>query len=223
MTMCVSRLFLRPAAAVLLAALLGPGAVRADPAALPTSPTAGALATTATTAASPRSFHRLGFSLDAGIPGGAAATLLYRPWPYVRLGGSFLYNTVGYGVGASVSVAPRYWIAPSLTLEGGHYFEANALSRVRSYTSVSDAVAPWLEHAGYTYASAQLGLELGAPNTFVFYIRAGLSRVWLDVHSASGGVSGSSDGGAYVSYAADPDTAKLGLPAAKVGFALFFL
>jgi hypothetical protein len=166
-----------------------------------------------------RTHHILGFSLDAGVPDGASATVLYRPWKYVRFGGGMLYNYVGYGVMGSVSVLPYFPVAPSLTLEAGHYFDANAASRISHFTHVDDNLKPLLERVGYTFVNAQLGIELGHPNWFVFFVRGGLSRVWLSSSDAANVVVTTS-AGTRVTFA-DP-SARLGIPTAKVGLMFFF-
>jgi hypothetical protein len=169
-----------------------------------------------------RGYRMLGLSLDAGLPNGASATLLYRPLKFLRLGGGFLYNYIGYGALASVSIQPHYWIAPSLSLEAGHYFDSNALDKVARFTSVSDNVRPLLEQVGYTFVNAQVGLELGAPSTFVFFVRGGLSRVWLGINNAQAAVQASSGtSGTQLSYVANPSV-RLGIPCVKAGFMFYF-
>ena len=162
----------------------------------------------------------LGLSLDAGVPDGASATVLYRPWRYVRFGGGMLYNYVGYGALGSVSVLPYFPVAPSLTLEAGHYFEANAASRISQFTHVDDNLKPLLQRVGYTFVNAQLGLEFGHPNWFGFFVRGGLSRVWLSSSGASQ-ASITTSNGTRITFPADP-SARLGIPTAKLGLMFFF-
>jgi hypothetical protein len=215
------------AGAILLAAAHGGVALAEAGDALAFSPPP-ALAAPRTPTASPaaeapaargRTHHVLGLSIDAGVPDGASATVLYRPWKYLRFGGGMLYNYVGYGVMGSVSVLPYFPVAPSLTLEAGHFFDANATSRVSQFTHVDDNLKPLLERVGYTFVNAQVGLELGHPNWFVFFVRAGLSRVWLSSSDAARVVVTNSDG-TRVTFA-DP-SARLGIPTAKAGLMFFF-
>jgi hypothetical protein len=163
-----------------------------------------------------RSHHVLGLSLDAGLPDGASATVLYRPWKYVRFGGGMLYNYVGYGVLGSASVVPYFPIAPSLTLEVGHFFDANANAR---FPRFDDNLKPLLQRVGYTFVNAQLGLELGHPNWFVFFVRGGLSRVWLSSSDADK-VAVTTSNGSKLTFQ-DPSV-RLGIPNVKAGFMLFF-
>ena len=217
------------ARALLLAVAMRSGAALAEgtdalalsspPAFAPGAPVAAPSAVPAQAPARGRTHHVLGLSLDAGVPDGASATLLYRPWKYVRFGGGMLYNYVGYGVLGSVSVLPYFPVAPSLTLEAGHYFDANAASRISQFTHVDDNLKPLLQRVGYTFVNAQLGLEFGHPNWFVLFVRGGLSRVWLSSSDAAKVVVTTSDG-TRVTFA-DP-SARLGIPTAKLGLMFFF-
>ena len=165
--------------------------------------------------------HKFGLQLDGGVPDGAAASLLYRPLKFLRLGGGLLYNYAGYGVRGGVTILPYFPIAPSLTLEAGHYFDSNVASSVGRFTTVSDSVRPLLQQVGYTFVNAQVGLELGHPDWFVFFVRGGLSRVWLSVHGAEAAAQQLTSGGLTVSHMADPSL-RLAIPDVKVGFILYF-
>jgi len=192
-------------------------AAAAAPVLLPTTGPAAPLDAPRPAAPLGRRRHIIGLELDAGVPDGASATVLYRPWKYVRFGGGLLYNYVGYGVRGGVSVLPYFPIAPSLTLEVGHYFEADASKKLAKFVDVGDDLEPMLKRVGYTFANAQLGLEIGHPDWFVFFVRAGISRVWLSVHDAQQGLSSASD-----LKTLDDPSIRLGIPNAKVGFMIFF-
>jgi hypothetical protein len=226
-----TRALLHGSGAILLAVTLGGGVAFAqatDPLA-PSPPAALAARTPAVAPSSleapppaaprTRSHHVLGLSLDAGLPDGASATVLYRPLKYLRFGGGLLYNYVGYGVMGSVSVLPYFPVAPSLTLEAGHYFEANASSRISQFTTLDDNLKPLLQRVGYTFVNAHVGLEFGHPNWFVFFVRGGLSRVWLSSSNADKVLVTTSEG-TRVTFA-DP-SARLGIPTVKAGFMIFF-
>ncbi|HET9598778.1 MAG TPA: hypothetical protein VFP65_24600 [Anaeromyxobacteraceae bacterium] len=201
--------------AALLAAAAPAGAEQLD-ASAPMAPVAAAAAPSA-----PRRQHVLGLSLDAGAPQGAGVSLHFRPWTFLRLGGGLLYNYVGYGARAEVSIQPSWIVAPALTLEAGHYFDANANQRVSQYTTVDEAFRPLLEQVGYSYANAQVGLEIGHPNWFVFFVRAGVGRIWLDVRGAERVAQTGQTGDVRVTSMGNPSL-RLGTPNARVGFLFYF-
>jgi len=165
--------------------------------------------------------HKFGLQLDGGVPDGAAASLLYRPLKFLRLNGGLLYNYAGYGVRGGVTILPYFPIAPSLTLEAGHYFDSNVASSLSRFTTVSDSVRPLLQQVGYTFVNAQVGLEVGHPDWFVFFVRGGLSRVWLSVHGAEAAAQQLGSGSLTVSHMADPSL-RLAIPDVKVGLILYF-
>ncbi len=167
--------------------------------------------------------HILGLQLDAGVPDVTAVSVLYRPLKYVRLSGGMLYNLASYGLRGGVSVQPYFPIAPSLTLEVGHYFDGNAYDKLSKYTSIDENLRPYLQKVGYTFVNAQLGLELGHPDWFVFFVRAGISRVWTSIHNANDATKSASagDGGLKPTFIGDPNV-RLGIPNVKLGFMIFF-
>lgn len=206
-------------AGALAAASATPGDAAITPEVLPPPPPPPEPEAMPLVAPAPRRLHQLGFALDVGVPDFAGASLLYRPWKFLRLGGSLLYDYAGYGARAGVTVVPYFPIAPSLTLEAGHFFEANAARKL----GVTDArIRPLLERFGYTFVNAQVGLELGHPDWVVLYVRAGLSRLWYRAKGASSAVAagGSSDGSTRVTLE-DPSI-RAQLPDVKVGFLFFF-
>lgn len=187
---------------------------------LPPPPISAAPAAAAGTAPS-RTHHLLGLQLDGGFPDSAAVSVLYRPWRWVRVSGGMLYDYAGYGVRAGVAVVPYFPIAPSLNLEVGRLFEANAAAAISKHAELPDEVRPLLERFGYTFANAQLGLEIGHHNWFVFFVRAGISRIWLTVHN-TGAAAQAAAGDASTRVSASDTQVRLGVPSAKAGFMIFF-
>jgi hypothetical protein len=165
--------------------------------------------------------HLLGLALDAGVPDGAGVSVIYRPWTFLRVAGGGLYNYAGYGVRGGVSVQPYWIVAPSLGVEVGHYFPANLNRRLSQYGTVGDDVAPLLEHVGYSFAQAQLGLEMGHPDWFVFFVRAGVGRLWLDVRGAEEVARRQSSTDVRITSMSDP-AVRLGIPSVKLGFLVYF-
>jgi hypothetical protein len=168
-----------------------------------------------------RSHRHLGLQLDGGAPDLAGAGLVYRPRSWLRVTGSALHSTAGFGARGGVTLAPAWIVAPSLTVEGGRHLEANLSSAVARFARVSPEVDPMLRRFGYTFASAQVGLEIGHPNAFVLFVRAGLSRVWTTVHGAEAAAGSALDDGDTVVTALDDPRVRLGIPSAKVGLVFY--
>jgi hypothetical protein len=170
-----------------------------------------------------RRHNILGLALDLGVPDFGAVTVLYRPFSFLRFGGGILYDYLGFGARGSVSVLPYFPIAPSLNLEVGHYFDTDASKKIGQFVTLDDKTRPLLEQFGYTFVNAQLGLELGHPDHFVFFIRAGLTRLWLTAHGVSQAVqsASSSSTGQTTMTSQDPN-ARVQFPSAKLGFIVYF-
>jgi hypothetical protein len=208
---------LRAAMATSNAALSLPSPAASNPMAIPLPPPPA----TAVSTPPARTHRLLGLQLDGGFPDFAAVSVLYRPWRWVRLSGGMLYDYAGYGVRAGVAVVPYFPIAPSLNLEVGRLFEANAAAAISKHAELPDDVRPLLERFGYTFANAQLGLEIGHHNWFVFFVRAGISRIWLTVHN-TGAAAQAAAGDASTRVTASDTQVRLGVPSAKAGFMIFF-
>jgi hypothetical protein len=118
----------------------------------------------------------LGVLVDAGFPDGAGLSVAYRPCQWLRFQAGAMNNIVATGIRAGVSVIPFYfWITPALTLEGGHFFPGDVTWVARRVLHRPDLSSPLLQHIGYNFGSAQIGIELGSPRRVAFSIRAGIS------------------------------------------------
>ena len=138
------------------------------------------LSTTAPTAR--KRLRKYGMMLDVGVPDGATAALVYRPWPALQLAAGLSYNGFGAGVRGGATWVPLHgWFSPTLSLDYGHYNDGDANPLVRWVTGNPMFSSPLLDRVGYDYADAHVGVELGR-RTFAFYIRAGVSRVTGTVH-----------------------------------------
>src|SRR4051812_17568326 len=74
----------------------------------------------------------LGLQIDAGVPDGAQASLVLRPWKALRFSVGGGYNLISKGVRGGVSLLP-FGRGPSLTVEAGHFFEGDANATARKY------------------------------------------------------------------------------------------
>ena len=163
---------------------------------------------------------RIGLQLDGGLPGGAGATLLYRPWWWLRLNGGLAYDVVGFGYRGGVSLAPGHWVVtPTLNFDAGHYVSGDATRFVS--TSDPNEIA-LLHHATYDFGSAQIGLEIGSQRRFTFYLRGGVAYVRThaagsDLTNLVNGKSGSSAS----SYTVGDLNLSMLIPCVSLGFLIY--
>lgn len=164
---------------------------------------------------------RWGLLLDAGFPEGAAVSVVYRPVSEVRIFAGPAWNVVAFGVQAGVTVIPFHaGISPTLSLEGGRYFHADATFLARASSGVPPEVKPLLEDVSYDYAAVHLGIEIGTRDAFAISIRAGLAYVSLE---AKGTATTTVDSGGSTTTITFTDPRVRGtMPSVKVGVQLWF-
>jgi hypothetical protein len=151
--------------------------------------------------------HRtFGMFMDLGVPDGGALGLVVRPrFDWLRIGGAVTHNGMAPGMRLGVTIDPiAFPIAPTFTIEGGHYWEGR-LPVVSNSPSI-----------GYNYANFHLGLEVGSRAAFRFFLRGGVS--YLDVNTAhfQSAPSGSGSG------IGDPSYSGWLAPSGKLGFSAYF-
>jgi len=184
--------------------------------------TAVATAAPAPIASAPR-LPRIGLMADAGLPDGVNGSLVFRPvrWVRAHVGGG--YNLISSGMRAGVTLAPFGW-GPSLTLEGGHYFDGNANGIARQFAGASFKDNVLLDRVGYDYGNAHLGFEIGYRRV-TFYLHGGMSYIRGSVHNVDSFVQSqtsgsSSSSGTEVSIKQDP-VIKAIVPSAKLGLIVY--
>jgi hypothetical protein len=171
---------------------------------------------------SSRSYHRFGLLLDAGVPDGLGVSLAFRPAHWLRLQLGVLENTASAGVRAGVTWLPLdYWITPTLTLEGAHYFEGNANSLVRRFSNNLGADKSILNDFNYDFVNAHVGLEIGG-RRFAFYLRVGESYVSTTLRNVQPFLQQQATGNVVVESAQNIKASYRG-PSAKLGFVLYFM
>jgi hypothetical protein len=118
----------------------------------------------------------IGLGIGAGFPDGGGLTFLFRPWWWLRLNGGLAYNYLGYGVRGGVSLQPvSFVVTPVLTLDMGRYLTGD----ITKIVSTSNASARHvLQNMTYSFASAQVGLEIGSQESVAFFLRGGLVHVF---------------------------------------------
>src|SRR5262245_38975876 len=108
----------------------------------------------------------VGLMVDAGVPDGANASLVFRPWSFLRLHAGGGTNLIAPGVrgGASLMLGSL-----SATAEAGHYFSGDANGLARNVTGNMAIDVPALREVGYDYVNLSLGMEFG-PSWMTFFI-----------------------------------------------------
>jgi hypothetical protein len=177
---------------------------------------------TATPPATPKPLPLLGVMVDAGLPDGANASLVFRPYSWLRAHGGGGYNMISGGLRAGVTLVP-FGAGPSATIEVGHYFDGNANGLARRFTGSTSSNAV-LERIGYDYGNAHLGLDFGSRRA-TFYVHGGMSYIRADIHNFESVVSSTAtdnggNGSTEISLAKNP-TINAWFPSAKLGLIVY--
>ena len=160
----------------------------------------------------------LGVMVDAGVPDGANASLVYRPWSFLRLSAGGGTNLVAPGVRGGASLL---WGALSANAEAGHYFSGDANGLARNLTGNMALDVPALREVGYNYESLSLGLELG-PSWMTFFIHAGMSHVTGTVKNLGPTLTeAAKDDSTTVTFGSDPNVAIWSV-SARLGLIVYF-
>src|SRR5262252_2974445 len=126
----------------------------------------------------------LGLALAGGTARADEPTTITRAPaapPAAKLPAVGVMADVGLPDGAGASLLPFGW-GPSLTVEGGHYFDGDANGLVRKFAGSGYQSSAVLERVGYDYANAHLGLDLGFRRV-TFFVHAGMSFIRASVHN----------------------------------------
>jgi hypothetical protein len=170
----------------------------------------------------PKPLPILGLMVDAGLPDGANASLVVRPFSWLRAHGGGGYNMISKGVRVGATLLP-FGAGPSATLEVGHYFDGDANGLAQRLAGSSFA-SPLLERVGYDYANAHLGLDFGSRRA-TFYIHGGMSYIRADVHNVDSVVASTASmnggtGSTEISITKDP-TVRAWFPSVKLGLIVY--
>jgi hypothetical protein len=163
---------------------------------------------------------RIGAMLDVGAPDGVGISAVVRPVEWLRFNAGLTTNTLSFGVRGGVSLVPlSTFIAPSLNADFGHYFDTSYNDLVDKLGGIPLRSDVPVEDIGFNYAGASLGLEIGKPDSFHFYLRAGFASGKLTINDAERllrDVTGDPD------ITSAPLTIRFTSPAIKLGFLLYF-
>lgn len=164
----------------------------------------------------------VGLAFDAALPDGAGVNLMVRPFHWLELHAGVAHNAITPGFRGGVTFLPLdRWFVPTLTLELGTHPPGDANPLLRAVTGNNSLRIGALENIGYDFQNALLGFTFGSREHFTIFLRGGITRVVGRTGSdntviSSGGGSGTGVGTVTV------ENPTLLLPAAKVGFALYF-
>lgn len=160
---------------------------------------------------------RLGLQLDVGAPDVSGLTLVFRPWRHLRLEAGGNFDVVSGGLHGGVTVLPFHWgVTPTLHAEYGHMFDGDVSGYAGSGASAATKLV--LKQIGYDYASTQLGLEFGAQNRFVFFVRGGLFWLWTEAKNFQQAMNQSNSG---ATITAQNPSIKLRGPSFNLGFLVY--
>ena len=173
----------------------------------------------------PRITH-LGMTIDAGLPDGAGASIVYRPWKWLRVRAGGNYNGVSGGISGGVTLLPPVFfpILPTATIEAGHYFEgdANWIARLATGNQSTDIAS--LKRVSYDYVNGHLGLEFGAQNRFVFYIHGGFTYLHTTINDLQTTINqqNSGSGSSTTTVTVKDPVVNAIVPSGKLGFLIYF-
>jgi hypothetical protein len=201
-------------------AAAAPALLPAPPSPPPPAPPAP-LPAAATAKARPwRTLPLIGLHLGVGFPDLVNANLLVRPVNWVRLYAGPSWGYVSWGMQGGIVLSPINWyVTPTLSFQAGKLFGINASRFVKDETKDGETTRfkPLLQRIDYHYYAGDLGLELGSPRGFNFFLRFGLSFV---VVKANGTGTVSKTDGSLVMLTNPKVSAWL--PSAKLGFQYWF-
>jgi hypothetical protein len=180
--------------------------------------TVGILAGLAGTAAADPHF---GVMADVGVPDGGTLSLIAKPHSMVRLDAGVGHDLVGPGVRGGVTWVPlRSWITPTLGVSAGRFFEADANPLARRISGDPTIDSPMLQHFGYDFANARLGLELGR-KSFTFFIHGGYSIVTATIHNVDSETMSSGSSSSSVTVSATDPHVRIISVSASLGFIVY--
>lgn len=162
---------------------------------------------------------------DVGVPDGVMMSAVFRPRSWIRLQAGAGTNTISPGLRAGATVLP-FGVGPSLTLEGGWYFEGDANGLVSQFAGNGYEPSATASRIGYRFANAHLGLDFGQ-KYFTFFVHGGMSYLRSELHDVNSllgtqSTSSQSLGTTTVHFGTDP-TLTAFLPSLKLGFIVYII
>jgi hypothetical protein len=166
----------------------------------------------------PRNLRSLGATLDIWFPDGLMVGAAYRPWPWLRAQAGAGWNAVSAGIRGGIVLIP-FGTGPSLTLEGGHYFDGNANGIASIIVGAGYENNRAAEQVGYQFANGHLGIDIGKEYV-TFFIHGGISFVHAKIHNSNDALGGQTNHlegtSTSVTVSGDP-TIRAWFPSFKLG------
>ncbi|MCK6550905.1 hypothetical protein L6R52_34020 [Myxococcota bacterium] len=157
----------------------------------------------------------IGFMLDAGVPDGAAASLVLRPWSWLRLSGGVTTNVVSQGYRAGLTLVPfDTWATLTLSAEAGRTPDGDVNALIQVFGEGYEDLAV-LRRVSYDYVNGHVGLEFGR-EAMTLYLHAGMTYL-----SAAFGDGTDELGDGTTMTLGDRPTIRGWVPSAKVGLILY--
>jgi hypothetical protein len=163
-------------------------------------------------------------TFDVGLPDGAILGVAIRPISWVRLQAGAGTNAVSPGVRAGTSLLP-FGAGPSLTLEGGWYFEGDANAVIEKVAGSDYTSTRTGERIGYQFANLHLGLDFGSKYT-TFFLHGGMTYLHTKIHDLSDAFGGQTVGsdGSVTTFEFNQDlTLNAFFPSFKLGFIVYLV
>ncbi len=117
----------------------------------------------------------LGVMVDIGVPDGLMASLVARPWRWMRVSAGGGTNSISNGWRAGISLLP-FAAGPSASLEYGRYQDGDANALAKKFVGGNFNGSPALDRVGYEFMNAHLGLDFGSRNV-VFFLHGGVTML----------------------------------------------
>jgi len=165
----------------------------------------------------------LGVMAGIGVPDAATLSLAWRPIRALRVELGAAHDYVSPGVRGGLTYIPfGSWATPTLSVGYGHFLERDANPAVRAITGDATFDSPMLDHFGYDYAEAHVGLEMGRKHV-TFYLHAGITRVTATIHDVASAAMQStmSSSGSNVSITSTDPNIRIWAPSLDLGLVVY--
>jgi hypothetical protein len=163
---------------------------------------------------------RFGAMMDAGAPEGLGASVLMRPWRWVRVHAGAAKNSLGFGVRGGLSFTPlELFISPTLDFEGSHYFNADYDELLTQLRGEPTTTATGIRDMGYSSVSTRLGLEFSPSRYVTLFGGVGLSWWFIRVDDVKSFIRDAEENS---DITAEPLDLRLTSPALKLGLIVYF-